>query len=102
MSARRSKLRRVVAVGATAALLALTAACGSSSNSTLSESAPSAGPSLPNLAGKSFTILGQWTGGEQAAFQNVLNSFNKQTGATAQYTAAAGGDEATVLGAKVN
>jgi alpha-glucoside transport system substrate-binding protein len=102
MSARRSTLRRVVAVGATAALLTLTAACGSSSNSTLSKTTPSAGPSLPNLAGQSFTILGQWTGGEQAAFQNVLNSFNKQTGATAHYTAAAGGDEATVLGAKVN
>ncbi|MGI8416117.1 MAG: ABC transporter substrate-binding protein [Nakamurella sp.] len=57
---------------------------------------------MPNLAGKSFTILGQWTGGEQAAFQAVLDAFDKQTGAKGTYTPAAGGNEATVLGAKVN
>ena len=57
---------------------------------------------MPSLSGKSFTILGQWTGGEQAAFQTVLNAFDQKTGATAHYTAAPGGDEATVLGAKVN
>jgi len=83
-------------------VIALGAACGSSSSSASANSTTSAGTSLPNLAGQSFTILGQWTGGEQAAFQTVLNSFNQKTGASAHYTAAAGGDEATVLGAKVN
>ncbi|MGI8576740.1 MAG: ABC transporter substrate-binding protein [Nocardioidaceae bacterium] len=51
--------------------------------------------------GQSFTILGQWTGGEQAAFQAVIDAFDKQTGATGKYTPAAGGDEATVLGTQV-
>jgi alpha-glucoside transport system substrate-binding protein len=102
MSSRRSAIRRVVAIGAAATTIALAVACSPSSGSTTSISQPSAGPSLPSLSGKSFTILGQWTGGEQAAFQTVLNAFDQKTGATAHYQAAPGGDEATVLGAKVN
>ena len=47
------------------------------------------------LAGKSFTILGQWTGAEQQAFQAILTAFDKQTGANARYTPAAGGDVQT-------
>jgi ABC-type glycerol-3-phosphate transport system substrate-binding protein len=42
-----------------------------------------------------------WTGGEQAAFQTVLNGFEKQTGAHGTYTAAAGGNLTTVLGTQV-
>ena len=47
-------------------------------------------------------MLGQWTGAEQKAFQSVLDAFDAKTGAQATYTPAAGGDMATVLGAKVN
>jgi alpha-glucoside transport system substrate-binding protein len=42
-----------------------------------------------------------WTGGEQAAFQSVLNGFERQTGAHGSYTAAAGGNLTTVLGTQV-
>jgi ABC-type glycerol-3-phosphate transport system substrate-binding protein len=103
----------VVAVGA-ASLLAV-AACSSSSNKSSSSSpatsaasaapsSPAAGASSPGVAsykGQTFTILGQWTGGEQAAFQAVVNNFDKQTGASGKYTPAAGGNEATVLGTQV-
>jgi alpha-glucoside transport system substrate-binding protein len=98
--------------GACAAALgaAMLAGCGSSNNSsggtTGSTGSPAGGsPSaaaLPDLHGQSFTVLGQWTGAEQAAFQAVLDKFDQQTGAKAKYTAAAGGDEATVLGSKVS
>lgn len=53
------------------------------------------------LKGQSFTILGQWTGGEQKAFQAVIDAFDQKTGATGHYTPAAGGNEAGVLGTKV-
>jgi multiple sugar transport system substrate-binding protein/alpha-glucoside transport system substrate-binding protein len=53
------------------------------------------------LKGQSYTILGQWTGGEQKAFQAVVDAFDAQTGATGHYTPAAGGNEAGVLGTKV-
>ena len=62
----------------------------------------SSGPSLPDLSGASFTVLGQWTGGEQQAFQAVIDAFDKKTGAKGHYTAAAGGNEAGVLATKVN
>lgn len=106
--------RRTLAVAAAAAAtIGLVAGCSSSgsgshkSGSTSPSTSPTGSSSsstsgLPNLKGQSFTILGQWTGEEQAAFQSVLNAFEKATGATGNYTAAANGDEATVLGAKVN
>jgi alpha-glucoside transport system substrate-binding protein len=108
--------------GAGAAVLAgaLLAGCGSSGTS--STGAPSgtpptdtggsggstqpsgggSGPALPDLSGVKFTVLGQWTGAEQAAFQAVLDQFDSTTGAKGTYTAAPGGDEATVLGSKVS
>jgi ABC-type glycerol-3-phosphate transport system substrate-binding protein len=46
-------------------------------------------------------VLGVWTGGEQAAFQSVLNGFEKATGAHGTYTPAAGGNLTTVLGTQV-
>lgn len=84
------------AAGAALTALILVAACSSSSGGKSSSSS-----SGPNLSGQTFTILGQWTGGEQDAFQAVLNAFNKQTGATGKYSAASGGDMATVLGTQV-
>src|SRR4051794_2481949 len=99
--------RRCISVTAISAITALAAAaCGGSSSGgnpgagTPSSSSTAAG--LGHFNGQSFTILGQWTGEEQKAFQSVINGFDKVTGAHGQYSAAAGGDEASVLGAKVN
>lgn len=101
------RTKPVAAAGA--AILALSlAACSSSggggnpssSGSSSSSSSTSSGATT-NLKGTSFTILGQWTGAEQAAFQAVLNKFDQETGAHGIYQAAAGGDESTVLGTKV-
>ncbi|HEX3707088.1 MAG TPA: extracellular solute-binding protein [Mycobacteriales bacterium] len=79
------------------------AGCGSSSSGGSPSSNPSTSTSsAPHLHGTSFSILGQWTGEEQAAFQSVVDAFDKATGAKGKYSAASGGDEATVLGTKVN
>jgi alpha-glucoside transport system substrate-binding protein len=97
----RGKATTTAAVSA--ALLTLVAGCssGSSSSGSGSSSSSSGGAAAKSLSGKSFTILGQWTGAEQQAFQAVLDAFDAKTGATGKYTPAAGGDEATVLGAQV-
>ena len=105
--------RAVTTVGAAVLSLGLVAACSSSGAGGTPQSGPPSAPAgsggasgstgnLPDLSGQSFTILGQWTGGEQKAFQAVIDQFDKATGATGNYTPAAGGDEATVLGTKVN
>jgi ABC-type glycerol-3-phosphate transport system substrate-binding protein len=81
------------AVLAVASLVTL-AGCGGSSSSSPAASSQS-------LKGQSFTILGQWTGGEQDAFDAVIKDFDNSTGASGKYTPAAGGNEAGVLGTKV-
>jgi ABC-type glycerol-3-phosphate transport system substrate-binding protein len=98
--------RKLAGAGALFASVALVAACGSSSKSTSSSTTSSSGTTsggsaLPNLHGQSFTVLGVWTSGEQAAFQAVLDAFDTQTGAHGTYTAAAGGNLTTVLGTQV-
>ena len=100
--------RKIIAVTAAAvATVGLAAGCSSSksnkgsSGSSSGNSSSSGSPSV-NLSGKTFTILGQWTGAEQQAFQAVIDAIDKQTGAKGTYTPAAGGDEATVLGTQVN
>lgn len=95
--------------GVLVAGLAVLTACSSTTPAGTGGAYPSTGAPVPSgtagsgmsLKGQSFTILGQWTGAEQAAFQAVLDGFAKQTGAKAVYTPAAGGDEATVLGTQV-
>jgi ABC-type glycerol-3-phosphate transport system substrate-binding protein len=87
-------------VGIALTVVALTAGC-SSSKSSSGSSGSSGGSSGSSLKGKSFTILGQWTGAEQSAFQAVIDGFDKQSGANGQYSAAAGGDVNGVLGTKV-
>ncbi|WP_168207643.1 ABC transporter substrate-binding protein [Microlunatus elymi] len=107
MAARRRRIW--LGVLAVASSLSLVACSGSGNNSSGSPSSSAKSPaassspsaSSPDLSGKSFTILGQWTGGEQKAFQAVIDAFDKKTGASGKYTPAAGGDEATVLGTKV-
>lgn len=54
-----------------------------------------------SAASGSFTVLGQWTGAEQAAFQAVLTAFDKKTGDHGTFTSA-GSSEPTVLGTKVS
>jgi len=100
-------MKRRISFTAMVAMTALgVAACGgSSAGNSATGGTPTAGSSSSSMGhfnGASFTILGQWTGAEQQAFQSVLDSFDKATGASGQYSAAAGGDEASVLGAKVN
>ena len=85
--------RRNLGIAAVAVVsLVAVAGCGGSSGS---------GSGGDSLKGKSFTILGQWTGGEQAAFDAVIKDFDNSTGASGKYTPAAGGNEAGVLGTKV-
>jgi alpha-glucoside transport system substrate-binding protein len=96
----RRKLSTTVVVST--ALVGLVAGCSSGSgNNNNGAGSSSGGAASKSLSGTSFTVLGQWTGAEQKAFQSVLDAFNAKTGAKAVYTPAAGGDEATVLGAKV-
>lgn len=94
---------RLVGIGALLTTVALVAAgCSGSSGAGKDNSSGASGASSStDLKGQAFTVLGQWTGGEQAAFQAVIDSFNKQTGAKGTYSAAAGGDMATVLGTQV-
>lgn len=98
--------RTVALAGAMAMLISTLAACSSSgkgSGGAKTDSKTSSKPAATaNLKGKTFTVLGQWTGAEQKAFQAVLDQFDKSTGAKGTYTPAAGGDEATVLGTQVN
>ncbi|HJQ43829.1 MAG TPA: extracellular solute-binding protein [Jatrophihabitantaceae bacterium] len=95
--------RKSLAVVAAAVLaLGTAAACSSSKNKSGSSGGASSGAPSANLSGVKYTVLGQWTGAEQAAFQAVINAFDKATGAKGTYTPAAGGDEATVLGTQVN
>ncbi|MCW2780334.1 MAG: extracellular solute-binding protein [Marmoricola sp.] len=93
------KMRNLAVTAIAATSLLSVAACGSSSSS--GDSGSGSSPSGQSLKGVSFTILGQWTGGEQDAFQAVIDAFDKKTGAKGTYTPAAGGDEAGVLGTKV-
>ena len=111
MASRRKTLTLPALAGAG---LVVVAGCGGSTPSSSPSSnagsgsagntgaAPTTGAgSGPSLKGQSFTILGQWTGGEQKAFQAVIDAFDAKTGAKGHYTPAAGGNEAGVLGTKV-
>jgi ABC-type glycerol-3-phosphate transport system substrate-binding protein len=97
-------MKAVAVAAAAATVLGAAAGCSSSKKSTsgTNGSSSSSGAAAVNLSGKSFTVLGQWTGAEQQAFQSVIDKFDQQTGAKGTYTPAAGGDEATVLGTQVN
>src|SRR3954451_24467763 len=94
---------KALTILAGAAIAGRAAACSSSGgNGGSTNTSSGAGVPKVNLTGKSYTILGQWTGAEQKAFQAVITAFDKKTGAKGTYTPAAGGDEATVLGTQVN
>jgi ABC-type glycerol-3-phosphate transport system substrate-binding protein len=55
---------------------------------------------LPDLNGQAVTVLGKWSGEEQAAFEQVIAAFEEETGADVTYSS--GGDNiATVLGTAI-
>jgi alpha-glucoside transport system substrate-binding protein len=95
-----SRTKIVAAVSVALTVVALTAGCSSSKSST-GTTGSAGGAAAGSFKGQSFTILGQWTGAEQTAFQTVIDGFDKQTGAKGNYTPAPGGDVNTVLGTKV-
>ncbi len=101
----RLKSKRVAFSAVAVASLMTVAACGGGSSNTPNSSSSNSGGSSPsggqNLKGVSYSVLGQWTGGEQQAFQAVIDAFDQKTGASGHYTPAAGGNEAGVLGTKV-
>jgi ABC-type glycerol-3-phosphate transport system substrate-binding protein len=103
----QNRTKVVAGVSALLTVVALTAGCSSSKssgNSTTGASggtAASGGAATGSFKGQSFSILGQWTGAEQTAFQSVITAFDKATGAKGNYTPAPGGDVNTVLGTKV-
>jgi alpha-glucoside transport system substrate-binding protein len=90
--------RKGMGVAAVAAgVLALSlAGCGSSSTSS-SGSTPASGV---NLKGQTIEVAGVWSGDEQKDFQQVLQVFQQQTGATVHYTSD-GDNLPTVLQTKV-
>ncbi|MGI8761642.1 MAG: ABC transporter substrate-binding protein [Jatrophihabitantaceae bacterium] len=99
-----STRKALAAIGVATLAVGLVAGCSSSkpsANKSSGTGSSSQSSQSASLSGKTFTVLGQWTGAEQTAFQAVLDEFKKQTGATGAYSPVAGGDEATVLGTKV-
>lgn len=90
--------RRGMGVAAAAAgVIALSlAGCGSSTPAS-SGSTPASGV---NLKGQTIEVAGVWSGDEQKDFQQVLQVFEQQTGATVHYTSD-GDNLPTVLQTKV-
>jgi hypothetical protein len=89
--------RKYLTVTATVGVLAVSlAACGSGAPAASTPSASSG----PNLSGQTIQVAGVWSGDEQNDFEKVLQVFEKQTGATVQYTSD-GDNLPTVLETKV-
>lgn len=89
----RKGLGMIAAVGAVALSVA---ACGSGTPS--SSSPPST--TSQNLKGQTIQVEAIWSGNEQQDFQQVLQLFEQQTGATVQYTSE-GDNLPTVLQTKI-
>ncbi|ACQ80871.1 extracellular solute-binding protein family 1 [Beutenbergia cavernae DSM 12333] len=99
--------RRVLASGVAAlASVALLAACGGGGDGEEPTGEDTAGEETgasgdwPDLSGTTLDVVSDWSGAEQANFEEVLAGFEEATGATVQYTSA-GNDVATVLGTRV-
>lgn len=79
------------------ALLALVAtACGDDGD----DGDTGAGPDLGDLSGETVEVAAVWSGTEQARFQDVLDAFAEETGATVRFTST-GDDIATVVGTRI-
>ncbi|MEU4804685.1 ABC transporter substrate-binding protein [Actinosynnema sp. NPDC023587] len=85
-------MRRLKVTAALAAALGAVTACGAGTT------AP--GADSRSLSGQVVEVIGPWTGDEQLRFEQVLDEFEKSTGAEVRYTPA--GDELpTVLQTRV-
>jgi ABC-type glycerol-3-phosphate transport system substrate-binding protein len=99
--------RRLAVPAVLLALLGVLAACGDDDgDSAATTTVPGAttteasAAELPRLDGQRLSVLGKWSGEEQAAFEQVIASFEQRTGADVTY--ASGGDNiATVLGTAI-
>ncbi|HEX3784998.1 MAG TPA: carbohydrate ABC transporter substrate-binding protein [Pseudonocardiaceae bacterium] len=88
---------RATGIAAAAVVIAMSVVgCGSGSSSPSAATPP---PGL-NLKGDTIQVAGVWSGAEQADFQQVLQAFENETGATVQYTSD-GDNLPTVLQTKV-
>lgn len=87
------KWRLMIAVLAAMTLVA--AACNGDG-----EEADGEAPVEEDLSGETVEVAAVWTGQEQASFEDVLNAFSEQTGATVNFTST-GEDIATVLGTRI-
>lgn len=103
MQPKRTSAARLLALGASLAMVA--AACGSTGGSTspsTSAAATSAGSSSsattaasPTQIGGSVSVLAVWSGSEQQQFLDMVKPFEDQTGVKVNYTGTR--DEPTVL-----
>ena len=64
-------------------------------------SATAAALNLPDLKGTTLEVTAEWQKDEQKRFRQVLDEFEKLTGATVKYTST-GSDTATILGGRVD
>src|SRR5215204_3240503 len=85
------KIGRTTSVAFAILLAAATAACSGGGGGGTTNTSSSTQP----LKGQHLEVIAEWSGTEQAAFQAVLNGFQKKTGATVTYTS--GGDNTSVL-----
>lgn len=84
---------RLLTLGAVAASAALLAGCSSGADSPASDAAAS-GADKPaeettdkhDLSGETLNVVASWSGDEQANFEDVLDKFAEETGATVNYT----------------
>jgi alpha-glucoside transport system substrate-binding protein len=99
MQPSRGSVGRLLAVGASLAMVA--AACGSGASPSPSASAPASSGGSPSASaaptkiGGSVSVLAVWTGSEQTQFMNMVKPFEDATGITVKYTGTR--DEPTVL-----
>ncbi|MFE9773577.1 ABC transporter substrate-binding protein [Streptomyces sp. NPDC005931] len=88
MTRRRTTLVTTTCIGLSLALGAT--ACGS----------PATGDSGNDLAGRSVTVAGVWSGSEQKNFQNVLDAFTDRTGVRTRFVST-GDDVSTFVGGSI-
>jgi alpha-glucoside transport system substrate-binding protein len=93
-----STKRWIRGFAAVAALTLIAAACGGGDNEPSTSTTGAAG--AVDLSGQTVEVAATWTGAEQKNFEQVLNLFEDQTGATVRFLSA-GDDIAAYLGPKI-
>src|SRR4051812_22175811 len=91
-----------IAIATVLSLTVLATGCGGGSDNKSSGGGASASASagLPQLNGTKINVIGKWSGVEQKSFLKVLDAFEKQTGATVNFTSS-GDNTPTVLGTRL-